>query len=368
VVEESELFVGLMSGTSADGADAVLVDFRAERPFLLAHHHRPYPPALRSEVMALFTPGDDGIDRAFCTDAALGLFFAETVHELLARSSIAPSLVAGIGCHGQTVRHRPSLSPPFTLQLGDPNVVAERTGITTVADFRRRDMACGGQGAPLVPSFHRAIFAEPGVNRCILNLGGIANLTFLSASGETSGFDCGPGNGLLDAWCERHTGAPFDNDGQWSRQGTLNKPLLEVMSAHPFFALSPPKSTGKEVFSPSWLDSVMAGTTVPIQDVARTLVELTAWAIADSLRFLPAKPNQMFVCGGGAFNSFLVDRIESLTSLGLSSTSELGVDPQQVEAMAFAWLCRQTLRGRTSSLPAVTGASGPRILGAIYQR
>jgi anhydro-N-acetylmuramic acid kinase len=360
--------MGLMSGTSADGVDAVLVDFSQRNIRLIGHVHRAYPPDLRAAIVRLFNPGDDGIDETFSTDAQIGKFFAGAALELLRHTATPAEAVIAIGSHGQTVRHRPGGSPPFTLQLGDANIIAEMTGITTVADFRRRDMASGGQGAPLVPAFHDAIFSATGVCRCILNIGGIANLTLLNPGAGATGFDCGPGNGLLDLWTERHTGNFFDSDGAWSRGGSVDTGLLDRMMRHPFFSQPAPKSTGKEMFNAAWLDSLIADTRLRPVDVARTLIELTAASVAMSIDGLEARPDELFVCGGGTYNGFMLERISHVTGLVPRSTAELGVHPQHVEAMAFAWMARQTVNGLTANLPAVTGASGPRILGAIHQR
>lgn len=357
-----------MSGTSADGVDAVLVDLSGDTVALVGHVHCPYPPDLRKSILILFNPGHDDIDSTFAVDGLIGCFFAEAVIELLRTTSTAANAIRAVGSHGQTVRHRPAGSPPFTLQLGDPNIIAERTGITTVADFRRRDMAAGGQGAPLVPAFHHAVFSAQRITRCILNIGGIANLTLLSPRVPVSGFDCGPGNGLLDLWTERHTGKLFDEDGAWSRGGSLDHDLLRRMTAHPYLRQTPPKSTGKEMFNQTWLDALLEDKERPAIDVARTLVEFTAWGISASIDMLEERPEELFVCGGGAFNGFMLERISQLTGLTVRSTSELGVHPQRVEAMAFAWMAKQTMNGLSSNLPSVTGAAGTRILGAIYQR
>ncbi|SFR83494.1 anhydro-N-acetylmuramic acid kinase [Marinobacter daqiaonensis] len=364
------LFIGLMSGTSMDGIDAVLVRFGDRGPEILASHSQPFPSPLLQILTRLSqnsgTPDDLGY-----SDHLLGEQFAQAVHGLLnITDGITAADIRAIGSHGQTIRHQPGGNTPFTLQIGDPNVIAERTGITTVADFRRRDMAAGGQGAPLVPAFHHAAFSSSRENRVLVNIGGIANITWLPAGKASAdgGFDTGPGNGLMDAWCQKHKDHPFDMDGHWAMTGTVTNDLLQHFLADRYFRKQPPKSTGKEYFNLGWLNSNLATyAKVPEADVQRTLLELTATTIANQLP--ESRPLSVFVCGGGAKNRALMARLGELTSgddIHLATTGDLGIDPQWVEAAAFAWLARETLEGRPGNVPAVTGAKGERILGAIY--
>lgn len=356
------MFIGLMSGTSIDGIDAVLVDFSNEKPVLVETHHQPYTPELRKQIMALCSPSADEINRLGEMDILLGKEFANAVNTLLEKHPAARAQVRAIGSHGQTIRHHPQRG--FTLQIGDPNVIAAETQITTVADFRRRDMALGGQGAPLVPAFHHAIFATPQVNRVIVNIGGIANITLLSADGKVSGFDTGPGNTLLDAWTEKHLQKTYDQHGEWARTGTVQKKLLQTLLSDAFFHLPAPKSTGREYFNLMWLEQFL--TDEKPADVQATLVDLTARSIAQSIQSHFSE-GKVFVCGGGAHNQFLLQRLEYfLPEFSLASTEKLGVHPNWVEAMAFAWLAKQTLEKKASNLTSVTGANQASILGGVY--
>lgn len=361
------LYVGLMSGTSADGVNAALVSFQGTQPVLVSTHYVPYTAALRNKVMALFQPGIDHVD-SFCQlDIELGRFFAVAVNQLLEAAGVDAGDIDAIGSHGQTIRHRPDYPFPFTLQIADPNTIAELTGITTVADFRGRDMAAGGQGAPLVPAFHRAVFGSDTYKRAIVNIGGIANVTILTPDNSVLGFDCGPGNGLLDAWCSLHIGKSFDEDGAWSSTGQQMPTLLHAWQKDAFFARIPPKSTGKEVFNEHWLTQVtpLIKDFAP-QDVAATLVELTAWSITDAIESFCGGVDEVFVCGGGAHNSYLMRRLAALVGSPVQSTAGIGVEPDWVEAMAFAWLAWARLKGVAGNIGSVTGAKGPRVLGAIY--
>lgn len=362
-------YIGLMSGTSLDGVDGVLATTDADGPLQTrAHAHRPMPEALRRELLALNQAGDDELHRAALATNALMAVHVAVVNSLLAQAGMVASEVLAIGAHGQTVRHRPREDDDtgYSLQLMNGALLAERTGIAVVCDFRSRDLAAGGTGAPLVPAFHASRFAQPGQDRAVLNLGGIANLTLLGAERGVSGFDCGPGNLLLDLWCQRHRGEPFDADGAWAGGGRVDAALLERMLAEPYFALPPPKSTGRDLFNAGWLDRLIADQKP--QDVMATLAELTASSIADALcRHAPAT-QQLFVCGGGAYNGNLMRRIAARLGAGvqLASTLALGVPPDQVEALAFAWLARSFLGRRAGNLPAVTGARRACVLGALY--
>lgn len=362
-----ELFVGVLSGTSVDAVDAALVRF-SPRAELVATHTLPYPTELRAELLALTVPGADEIDRLGRADVAVGRHFARTVNELLAAQPGARARVRAIGSHGQTIRHRPDAAVPFTLQIGDPNVIATGTGLPVGGDFRRKDLALGGQGAPLVPAFHAAVFGRPGEARAIVNIGGIANLTVLPAdpAAPVRGFDTGPGNTLLDAWCRLHRGEPMDRDGQWAASGRRQEPLLRELLADGFFARPAPKSTGPEYFSLAWL-AARAGGYEPA-DVQATLVGLTAQSIAAAVQSaVPGGPAGVFVCGGGARNPGLMQALrERLPGGSVDSTAALGVDPAWVEAMAFAWLARQRLLGQPGNCPAVTGAQRPAVLGGWW--
>lgn len=365
----SELFIGLMSGTSLDGVDGVLLACDARRAEVRHHVHQPFPAQLRGELLALNHSGPDELHRAALGANALTGVYARVVSELLTQSSTAPSAICAIGAHGQTVRHRPGEfdGTGYTLQLNNPALLAELTGIDVVADFRSRDVAAGGQGAPLVPAFHHALFARPGQTVTVLNIGGIANLSVLHDE-AVLGFDCGPGNALMDAWCLQHTGQPYDAAGAWAASGQVNDALLEALLSEPYFALPPPKSTGRDLFHPGWLAQRLAAFTgLAAADVQATLTELTARAcVAEVRRHAPAS-EQLIVCGGGALNTELMRRLQQgLPQMKVASSQESGLPPLQVEAAAFAWLARKTVRRETASLKSVTGARGARVLGAIY--
>lgn len=369
-MSQRQLYIGLMSGTSADAIDAVIVDLQST-PQLLAQHTLPLPSKIRQQIHALSLPGDNEIDRMGALDVDLGNLFAHTSLELLAKAGINAAQIIAIGSHGQTIRHRPpgSIEGTFTLQIGDPNLIAELTGITTVADFRRRDMAAGGQGAPLVPAFHRAIFHTQDKDRVIVNIGGMANITWLPAQGQTIGFDTGPGNVLMDAWIAEHLGKSYDQDGAWAASGQVCKTLLAELLATSYFQLSAPKSTGRESFNRVWLDGnlrKLASILAPV-DVQATLLELTSITIADSINGLSQPSKDIFVCGGGTYNTALMQKLKALLPNDtVASTAALGVDPQWIEAMAFAWLAQQTINHRTGNLCEVTGAKREVILGGVH--
>lgn len=366
-----ELYIGLISGTSMDGVDAVLVDLETRDPTLLASHGEPLDPPLRRRVAQLADPSWHGnLEEVGRTDAELGELFAKAALHLLETAGIPPSAVRAIGSHGQTVRHRPSEAPPFTLQIGDPSRIAELTGITTVADFRRRDVAAGGQGAPLVPAFHAAVLRTRAEDRAVLNLGGIANLTLLWADPErpVTGFDTGPANTLLDRWANRHLGAPFDASGAWAMTGRADPTLLARLMADPYFHRPPPKSTGPEHFGLPWLESPLREfpQTTPA-DVQATLVALTAESVAAALMAQAPDCLRVVVCGGGVHNEALMRELaRAMPGRTVESSAQHGLHPDWVEGMAFAWLAQRALRNEAGNLPAVTGAKGPRILGAIY--
>jgi anhydro-N-acetylmuramic acid kinase len=369
-VAQPGLFIGLMSGTSLDGVDGVLADFSAQPPRVLGHASAPFPADLRAELLALNTPGDNELHRAALAGNGLVRVYAQVVAELLARCGVAAADVQAIGAHGQTVRHRPQEfdGTGYTLQLNQPALLAELTGIPVVADFRSRDVAAGGQGAPLAPFFHRAWFGQPGQALGLLNIGGISNLTVLRADGSQLGFDCGPGNALMDGWCAQHLGQAYDDRGAWAASGTVQAPLLAGMLAEPYFTRTPPKSTGRDLFHLDWLQSHLARHPgLAPADVQATLAELTARACADDVaRHAPGLP-RLAVCGGGALNDHLMRRLAALLpGTQVLSTADAGLPPLQVEAAAFAWLARKTLRGESLALESTTGARGARVLGCIY--
>jgi len=359
-----------MSGTSLDGVDAVLVDFNADTPKLIASHSHPIPEDLQTKLIELTHPDWRG---SFAEMGAfhqqLGKLFADAVNQLLQESKITPQQVQAIGSHGQTLWHQPDGDTPFSLQLGDANLIAELTGITTVADFRSRDIAAGGHGAPLVPAFHHKALSHNDKNRVILNIGGIANISALpsKASNEpVTGFDTGPGNGLLDAWIRNQKEVSYDKSGDWGRSGTIQTDILNMLLEDPYFSLPAPKSTGKEFFNLTWLKNTLGNTldNYKPEDIQATLTDLTAKTIADNI---DTSCDELFVCGGGIHNQFLIERLQHhLPEVAIASTQALGIDPDWMEAIAFAWLAKQTMEGKAGNLPSATGAKGLRILGAIY--
>ena len=367
----NEIYIGLMSGTSLDGVDAVLVDFEGGGLNVLAHAHRPFEPALAAELLALNTPGANELHRAALAANALVRVCAQAVDELLTTGGITAGQVRAIGAHGQTVRHRPGEfdGTGYTIQLNNAALLAELSGIDVIADLRSRDVAAGGQGAPLVPAFHRAVFARAAETVAVLNLGGIANLAVLHADGRTVGFDCGPANMLMDHWCRQHTGQPYDAAGKWGASGRVDAALLTQMLADPYFALPAPKSTGRDLFHSAWLDAQLKhhATPLPPEDVQATLAELTATACADDVLRHSPQARELLVCGGGAFNDHLMRRLAArLPAIQVLRTDARGLPATQVEACAFAWLARAFCERECGNLSAVTGAAGPRVLGALY--
>jgi anhydro-N-acetylmuramic acid kinase len=361
------LFLGLISGTSVDGIDAAVVAFDPA-PRLVFGRTYPLPPDLAGEILRL-SQADAliGLDAVGRLDTRIGLAFAAAANQALRDSGTPAAAVAAIGSHGQTLRHDPRGPAPFTQQLGDANVIAEATGITTVADFRRRDVAAGGQGAPLMPAFHAAVLRSPAEDRAILNLGGIANLTLLPREGAVRGFDTGPANGLMDAWCALHTGQPYDRDAAFGRSGKVDGALLARLLAEPWFSEPPPKSTGRDQFQLQWLQGRLDGTTLAPADVQATLCELTAATVARALLDAQPATQRVLGCGGGVHNPLLMARLAArLPGLAIASTASVGLDPDFIEAAGFAWLARETLASRPGNLPSVTGARGPRVLGAIH--
>ena len=361
-------YVGVMSGTSVDGLDIAVVDMSTGMPRIAESATVSLPEDLAAALVALNSPGDDEVDRAGTCDAALGEFIGRTVLECLDSWRVSPGDVRAIGCHGQTIRHRPESTPSFTMQIGDPNRIAETTGIDTVADLRRRDMAAGGEGAPLAPLFHDALFRHAERHRIVVNVGGIANATMLPAASDAIlGFDTGPGNALLDAWSRHCKGEPYDRGGVWASQGKVAPKLMEALTDDAFVSRSPPKSTGKELHN---LDHVIRMSTPfndPPEDVQATLLEFTAWSIATAVERWGPGTGDVVVCGGGRHNHALMRRLAaSLPGYGVFRSDDLNVDGDGLEAAAFAWFAYRTLSGQPSNVPAVTGAKGPRVLGAIY--
>ena len=371
--DSGECYVGLMSGTSLDGVDGVLVDFdRWPQSTVLAHAHLPFDVVLADELLALNTAGPNELHRAALAGNSLARLYAEVVAGLLKAAQLDARRVQAVGAHGQTVRHRPGEfdATGYTLQLNNPALLAEICRIDVVADLRSRDVAAGGQGAPLVSAFHRAVFGRANETVGVLNIGGISNLTVLRGDGSTIGFDCGPGNSLMDHWCGMHIGTSHDDGGAWAASGKVIEPLLARMRADPYFALTPPKSSGRDRFNASWLETMLLAAhalQASAADVQATLAELTASVCAADLRSHSPGARQLLVCGGGALNRHLLDRLAGLLpGVQVVPSDAQGLPAQQVEAYAFAWLARAFVRRESANLPSVTGASGPRILGALY--
>jgi anhydro-N-acetylmuramic acid kinase len=363
-VANRDLYVGLMSGTSLDGVDAILADLSQPRFRTLAHSHVDFDSGLRKELLALSASGPDEIERAGRAGLVLAEHYAQAVELVRADAGVASGDISAIGCHGQTVRHRPDQG--FTVQIGNPALLAERTGIRVVADFRSRDMAAGGQGAPLVPAFHAVAFASATEDRAVVNIGGIANVTLLPRNAPVLGFDTGPGNCLMDFWVHKHLGKPFDSGGAWAAAGNVSPALLARMLDEPYFRQPAPKSSGRELFNPAWLGGKLDGQE-DAPAVQAALLELTAESIASSIEGSGVPVARLIVCGGGAYNTALMARLTArLAPRAVASSAAHGLDPSQVEAMAFAWLAWRAIGGRPGNVPEVTGAKGPRVLGAIY--
>jgi anhydro-N-acetylmuramic acid kinase len=361
----SEYYIGLMSGTSLDGVDAALIIISDDHSIsTVATAFLPFEEALTQSLRTLNQPGHNEIELSQRAAIVLSRLYADAVHQVISTAGLTASDIAAIGCHGQTIRHRPDLG--FTVQISNPALLAELTSISVVSDFRSRDIAAGGQGAPLVPAFHQAIFGHPTIPRIIVNIGGFSNLSVLVPNQPILGFDCGPGNALINDWIQLHLGASYDRDGQWASQGTVIPELLGSLQQHPFFRLLPPKSTGRDDFNLAWASPFLNNAYSPV-DVQTTLTEFSAWSIAVSIREFSQDCSEIYLCGGGAYNLHLVSRLRAyLPEHDIFSTERLGIAPDWVESMAFAWLAYQTLHGKPGNLPSVTGAQGPRILGAIY--
>jgi anhydro-N-acetylmuramic acid kinase len=370
VSDPNATFLGCISGTSVDGLDIAAIRVHGDTIDVLGGTTYALPEDLEHDLLNLHTPGSDGVDAVGAADLRLGQFIGDSINEFVAQAEIGKADIRAIGSHGQTIRHRPSVNQAnagFTVQIGDPNQITERTGIMTVADFRRRDMAANGQGAPLVPPFHQALFEHTGDAPVILNLGGIGNVSILE-HGEQGllGFDTGPGNALMDAWFQRHQGGRYDANGDWARSGTPNTSLLDELLDDAYFVLAPPKSTGREYFTLAWLEQFAVKAKLAPVDVQATLAELTAASVADALTRWAHGTSNVIVCGGGRRNGYLIERIADRADAPVSSSEDWGVDGDSIEAAAFAWLAHQTLNGLPGNAPGVTGADGPRILGAVY--
>jgi len=371
-----EYYIGLMSGTSLDGVDGVLVDFSDAGLQVLARASQPFDTAFRAELLALNSPSHNELHRAAMAGSQIAAAYAQVVKNLFEQVGGHAAEICAIGAHGQTVRHQPhrtsndAAGVGYTLQLNNPALLAELTGITVVADFRSRDIAAGGQGAPLVPAFHRHVFGQANTKVAVLNLGGIANLSVLPSDADEPvlGFDCGPGNALMDAWCLQQTGQTFDAGGAWAASGQCLPDLLALLRNEPYFNQAPPKSTGRDLFSLSWLQNKLQDfANARGQDIQATLTELTASACVDCVKSYAKDSKFLMVCGGGAFNHYLMQRLQAgLPDLRVSTSDQHGLPPLDVEAAAFAWLARQTMLRLPGNLPDATGASGPRVLGAIY--
>ncbi|MBV8037300.1 anhydro-N-acetylmuramic acid kinase [Roseateles sp.] len=362
--EPRRLYIGLMSGTSLDGVDAVLFD--ADELAAGGHVHAPFATALRDELLALNAPGHNELHRAALAANAVARAYADVVSQLLEATGTCRQQIAALGAHGQTVRHQPGGFDGYTTQLLNGALLAEQTGIDVVCDLRSRDVAAGGQGAPLVPAFHRAVFGTAGQDAAVLNLGGISNLSLLFADGHTGGFDCGPANCLMDGWIARHRGMPYDADGAWAATGQVLPDLLAALLAEPYFKLPPPKSTGRDLFHLAWLEARLTPGLAP-EDVQATLLELSARCVADDLDAQMPAARTLIACGGGALNGRLMQRLAALLpGLAVQSSAQRGLPVDQVEAAAFAWLAHRFMARLPGNLPAVTGAAGPRVLGALH--
>ena len=364
-VNKAELYVGIMSGTSLDGIDTALLDFSASTPKLLATHFQAYPAALKETLLALHLPSQNELHTTQLVAKELAHCYAAATKMLLHASNINTHQVRAIGCHGQTIRHCPQ--DGYTVQLGNAALLAELTGITVVSDFRSRDIAAGGQGAPLVPAFHHKMLRHPDIHRVIVNIGGISNLTNLAPGQATSGFDCGPGNLLMDAWIKLHLNENYDKDGAWAASGTVIPSLFKAMLEEPYLIAPPPKSCGRDLFNMQWLKQKLHGSEAPA-DVQASLLALTAHAVSAAVLRYCAGAKEVYLCGGGAHNLSLVNDLRnSLPDCAIQLTDVLGLEADWLEAIAFAWLAQQTLHGQCANLPEATGARHPCILGAIYQ-
>lgn len=364
------LYIGLMSGTSLDGVDAALVRFDKTNIDVLASLCLTLPASLKEEIKSLIDPSSDEINRLMALDIQLGQLFAKAVNQIVDKAKVNKKNILAIGSHGQTIRHWPNNKYPSTLQIADPNTIAEVTGITTVADFRRRDMAAGGQGAPFAPAFHKHVFHDKKINRVILNLGGIANITIIAADTNkpVTGFDTGPANTLLNRWTQQQQNKSYDDNGDWGSSGEVNQDLLNVLLEDDFFTLLPPKSTGTEYFNADWLNKKLSNFThLSAENIQASLTALTAKSIADAISLHAANTEEVILCGGGVHNRFLYQQLKDyLPNMSFNSTEKYGLNPDYIEAAAFAWLAKQTIEHKTGNLPDVTGASRAVVLGGVY--
>ncbi|BCG65500.1 MAG: anhydro-N-acetylmuramic acid kinase [Methyloprofundus sp.] len=367
----NEYYIGLMSGTSLDGIDAGLYSFTGNKIELIHFYYQAYTAGIKQKILKLCNIDQTiSLSEYGALDTQLGLLYAKACLTLLAQTKINACEIKAIGSHGQTIQHSPNITHPFTLQIGDPNIISQKTGITTIADFRRKDIAAGGQGAPLVPAFHHAMFHSDSINRVIVNIGGIANITILpkDTNSKIQGFDTGPGNTLMDHWIMTHKNCAYDHNGAWAATGNIKTDLLKALKDDPYFSLLPPKSTGTEYFSTTWLSEILHTTpNYAPKDIQRTLCQLTTESIAEAINKFAPNTEQVFLCGGGTHNLILLNSLKQLLNIDVNSTDAIGAPPDQIEAMAFAWLAKQTLAGLTGNLPAATGANEAVILGGIYQ-
>ena len=365
----TDLYIGLMSGTSMDSIDAALVDFSSVHTHILATHNEPYPAAVHRQLTAALELPDPRNANLAELDNTVGKTFARAVNRLLGNTGIDKAEVTAIGCHGQTIRHEPNAEQPYSLQIGNPDIIAADTGINVVADFRSADIRVGGQGAPLVPAFHKANLAAATENRVIVNIGGIANITVLPADPAiaVTGFDTGPGNTLMDAWAQKNLGTTMDAGGNWAAGGTCNEQLLEELLQDAYFSAAPPKSTGREYFNLDWLSKFAPASRISTQDVQATLCRLTTRTIIEAIEKHAPDTQRLLVCGGGIHNDCLMQHLKTgLTGISVESTAHYGLDPDWVEAAAFAWLAKQKLEARAGNVPTVTGAAHPIVLGTLH--
>lgn len=371
-MSKHDYYIGLMSGTSVDSIDAALVDFSKSTGKVVSTYSLPVPQETKQNILALTLPGDNEISRMRELDQALAKLFSDAALATCKKSHISAREIKAIGSHGQTIRHYPKTADTtgFSLQIADPNIIAECTGITTIADFRRRDIAAGGHGAPLAPAFHAAVFGNNEKSHIVINLGGIANLSYIPPQGDTIGFDSGPANILLDSWCQQHKQQAYDHNGLWAKSGEVSKRLLSKLLDHPYFALPYPKSTGRETFNSQWLQGLLNNfdDDFDTNDVQATLLALTTQSIAQAVEQLDrANAAAVYICGGGAKNETLMHQLGTqLAPRKLDTTTALGIEPEWVECAAFAWLAKQTMEHQPSNLPTVTGAKRPVILGGVY--
>ncbi len=368
-MSHANIYIGLMSGTSVDAIDAVAVRFPEQQGVeLIATHSHNIPASIQQQIIELNHVSENELHHAMTLDLTLGELFAEATQQLLHTAQLSAQEIVAIGSHGQTIRHQMKSEPRYSLQIGNPHLIAERTGITTVADFRMRDIVTGGQGAPLVPAFHKAIFSSTKTARIILNIGGMSNLTFLGTNGSITGFDTGPGNVLMDYWFKKHQNGHFDQNGQWAAQGQVNSSLLQHFLNEAFFSHPPPKSTGRELFDSHWLEQKLRNTESTPRDIQASLLQLTVESIAQAIEQWGTKSREIFVCGGGANNTYLMQQLAlRLKNIEVNSTAILGIHPDWVEACAFAWFAKQTIEKQPGNIPSVTGAHKESILGTITQ-